>query len=255
MLEGKLTAEALICSFAFSLDIGCALIRNKWVELTHVDIKATSSHSYIYTTSKMLPTSRCCRPRCFISSLLSRIRRRDKTRECISPSLHAKLTSTYISCAPSCTNVSCTESLGRLKENGKFRRFHSAGEDTNGEDEVPARTVTDYSLDELLDRIAEAQLKTDERIADTTGGRRKKQRAQRKRATPMDIDELVSFLRQEAARDICVIKIPPEREYVDYFIVCSGLGIRHVRAMADNLVREVGNGSVCVCESESCDLL
>ena len=55
--------------------------------------------------------------------------------------------------------------------------------------------------------------------------------------------ELVEFLRRENARDICVIKVPPEREYVDYFVVCGGLGTRHIRTMADNLAAEVWNDS------------
>ena len=60
----------------------------------------------------------------------------------------------------------------------------------------------------------------------------------------MNIHELVEFLRWKNARDICVIKVPREREYVDYFIVCGGLGTRHIRTMADSLVAEVWNDSV-----------
>ncbi|XP_008839691.1 mitochondrial assembly of ribosomal large subunit protein 1 [Nannospalax galili] len=47
-----------------------------------------------------------------------------------------------------------------------------------------------------------------------------------------DIDLLVSLLRQENARDICVIKVPPEMRYTDYFVIGSGTSTRHLHAMA-----------------------
>ena len=59
------------------------------------------------------------------------------------------------------------------------------------------------------------------------------------RSVPMDVEELVGFLRDENARDICVIRVPPQLDYVDYFVVCSGFGGRHLRRMADGLVAEV----------------
>lgn len=43
---------------------------------------------------------------------------------------------------------------------------------------------------------------------------------------------LVSLLRQENAVDICVIKVPEQTKYTDYFIVVSGISTRHLRAMA-----------------------
>lgn len=43
---------------------------------------------------------------------------------------------------------------------------------------------------------------------------------------------LVSLLRQENAMDICVIKVPEQFNYADYFIVVSGMSVRHLRAMA-----------------------
>ena len=55
----------------------------------------------------------------------------------------------------------------------------------------------------------------------------------------MDIDELVEYLREENALDICVISVPSSLDYVDYFVVCSGYGARHLRKMADGLVAEV----------------
>ncbi|XP_055467818.1 mitochondrial assembly of ribosomal large subunit protein 1 [Psammomys obesus] len=52
-----------------------------------------------------------------------------------------------------------------------------------------------------------------------------------------DIDMLVSLLRQENARDICVIKVPPEMRYTDYFIIGSGTSTRHLHAMAYYIVK------------------
>ncbi|GAA6227113.1 mitochondrial assembly of ribosomal large subunit protein 1 [Lates japonicus] len=46
------------------------------------------------------------------------------------------------------------------------------------------------------------------------------------------LDVLVSLLRQENAVDICVIKVPDQIKYTEYFIVVSGVSPRHLRAMA-----------------------
>lgn len=46
------------------------------------------------------------------------------------------------------------------------------------------------------------------------------------------LDVLVSLLRQENAVDICVIKVPEQIKYTEYFIVVSGLSVRHLSAMA-----------------------
>ncbi|XP_016072472.1 PREDICTED: mitochondrial assembly of ribosomal large subunit protein 1, partial [Miniopterus natalensis] len=52
-----------------------------------------------------------------------------------------------------------------------------------------------------------------------------------------DIDMLVSLLRQENARDICVIQVPPEMKYTDYFVIGSGTSTRHLHAMAYYIVK------------------
>ncbi|XP_068425659.1 mitochondrial assembly of ribosomal large subunit protein 1 [Clinocottus analis] len=46
------------------------------------------------------------------------------------------------------------------------------------------------------------------------------------------LDVLVSLLRQENAVDICVIKVPEQIKYAEYFLVVSGVSTRHLRAMA-----------------------
>uniref|UniRef100_A0A4X2LQG9 Mitochondrial assembly of ribosomal large subunit protein 1 n=2 Tax=Vombatus ursinus TaxID=29139 RepID=A0A4X2LQG9_VOMUR len=52
-----------------------------------------------------------------------------------------------------------------------------------------------------------------------------------------DINLLVSLLRQENARDICVIQVSPELKYTDYFVVVSGSSPRHLQAMAQYIVK------------------
>ncbi|XP_034257706.1 mitochondrial assembly of ribosomal large subunit protein 1 [Pantherophis guttatus] len=52
-----------------------------------------------------------------------------------------------------------------------------------------------------------------------------------------NIDDMVSLIRQENAKDICVINLPPEIKYSNYFIICSGTSARHIHAMAQYLVK------------------
>ncbi|KYO26806.1 mitochondrial assembly of ribosomal large subunit protein 1 [Alligator mississippiensis] len=52
-----------------------------------------------------------------------------------------------------------------------------------------------------------------------------------------NIDFVVTLLRQENAKDICVIQVPPEFKYSDYFIIVSGTSTRHVQAMAQYLLK------------------
>ena len=58
-------------------------------------------------------------------------------------------------------------------------------------------------------------------------------------SNPVEIEKLVTYLQEENAIDTCVIRVPPEMDYVEYFVVCSGYGTRHLRRMADGLVAEV----------------
>ena len=61
----------------------------------------------------------------------------------------------------------------------------------------------------------------------------------KQRTAPFSIDELVEFLRKHNLQDICVIKIPPSRNYASYFVTCTGTGSRHIGRMADLLAAEV----------------
>lgn len=70
---------------------------------------------------------------------------------------------------------------------------------------------------------------------------KQEQTEKEKRTTAMSVEELVDFLKEENAKDICVIELPPELNYVRYFVICSGMGSRHIGRMADNLQAEVGS--------------
>ncbi|XP_016015063.2 mitochondrial assembly of ribosomal large subunit protein 1 [Rousettus aegyptiacus] len=77
-----------------------------------------------------------------------------------------------------------------------------------------------------------------EERAEWAAGERRPEFGTADRAGPkFDIDTLVSLLRQENARDICVIKVPPEMKYTDYFVIVSGTSTRHLHAMAYYIVK------------------
>lgn len=121
-------------------------------------------------------------------------------------------------------------------------------EGSDGSGRGPEKSPGSYNLQELLDRIAGAQLQKDEHLVENRAVKSKTMRPKVRRTALMSINELVNFLREQKAHDICVLKIPPEREYVEYFVVCSGLGTRHIRMMADCLVAEVGEKLRLVCK-------
>ncbi|XP_014776128.1 uncharacterized protein LOC106873318 isoform X2 [Octopus bimaculoides] len=48
-----------------------------------------------------------------------------------------------------------------------------------------------------------------------------------------DLDELVTVLNEENARDLCVISVPAHINYVDYLVLVNGISPRHIKAMAE----------------------
>ncbi|XP_059674871.1 mitochondrial assembly of ribosomal large subunit protein 1 [Gavia stellata] len=52
-----------------------------------------------------------------------------------------------------------------------------------------------------------------------------------------NIDFVVALLRQENAKDICVIQLLPEIKYCNYFIIVSGSSTRHLHAMAHYMLK------------------
>ncbi|XP_075602125.1 mitochondrial assembly of ribosomal large subunit protein 1 [Balearica regulorum gibbericeps] len=52
-----------------------------------------------------------------------------------------------------------------------------------------------------------------------------------------NIDFVVALLRQENAKDICVIQLPPEIKYCNYFIIVNGSSTRHLHAMAHYMLK------------------
>ncbi|KFO71127.1 Mitochondrial assembly of ribosomal large subunit protein 1, partial [Cuculus canorus] len=54
-----------------------------------------------------------------------------------------------------------------------------------------------------------------------------------------NIDFVIALLRQENAKDICAIQLPPEINYCNYFIIVSGSSTRHLHAMAHYMLKMV----------------
>lgn len=65
------------------------------------------------------------------------------------------------------------------------------------------------------------------------------------------LDVLVSLLRQENAVDICVIKVPEQIKYTEYFLVVSGVSTRHIRAMALYALKVVTNMRLLIISGSS----
>ncbi|KAM4027786.1 mitochondrial assembly of ribosomal large subunit protein 1 [Anomaloglossus baeobatrachus] len=52
-----------------------------------------------------------------------------------------------------------------------------------------------------------------------------------------NINVLVNLLRQENGKDLCVIRVPPEMKYVEYFVIVGGTSTRHLQAMAQYILK------------------
>ena len=95
---------------------------------------------------------------------------------------------------------------------------------------VPVATkgrMKEYDIQGLLHNIQKSRAKKKEVVVKDRKG------------AVMNIEELVEFLREQNARDVVVIELPPGVDYVRYFVVCSGMGSRHIGRMADSIVAEV----------------
>lgn len=53
----------------------------------------------------------------------------------------------------------------------------------------------------------------------------------------IDIEEAVQVLKLEKAKELVVLQIPPEYNYVNYFIIVTGKSKRHMTAMAEYMRR------------------
>ena len=92
-------------------------------------------------------------------------------------------------------------------------------------------SLTEYSIEELLTNIQR------EREIKKKDENKKIQRKERQEI--FNINEVVEFLKLENATDICVIKVPPCKQYVSYFVICTGANTRHINRMAKTLAFEV----------------
>ncbi|XP_074840738.1 mitochondrial assembly of ribosomal large subunit protein 1 [Carettochelys insculpta] len=69
------------------------------------------------------------------------------------------------------------------------------------------------------------------------GAPEQERRAPGHAVSKFNIDFIVALLRQENAGNICVIQLPPEMRYSDYFIIASGSSPRHLHAMAHYVLK------------------
>jgi hypothetical protein len=67
-----------------------------------------------------------------------------------------------------------------------------------------------------------------------------------------DIDDLVTVLRSENAKDICVIALPEHLRLADYMVIVSGISFRHCRAITSTIqwivssLLQYGSASSCM---------
>lgn len=59
------------------------------------------------------------------------------------------------------------------------------------------------------------------------------------RSESCSIAEVSRVLREENAKDLCVVRMPVEINYADYLVSASGTSTRHLRAVAEGLSRNV----------------
>ncbi|XP_027684256.2 mitochondrial assembly of ribosomal large subunit protein 1 [Chelonia mydas] len=69
------------------------------------------------------------------------------------------------------------------------------------------------------------------------GGAEQEHRAPDHALSKFNIEFIIALLRQENASNICVIQVPPEMRYSDYFIIVSGASSRHLHAMAHYMLK------------------
>lgn len=86
-----------------------------------------------------------------------------------------------------------------------------------------------YDYDEEQRRLAEGIVEEETKVEELV--------LERGRTGVFDIEELVDFLREENARDIVVIQVPPEMRYVGYMVVVTSLSQRHINALAETIRR------------------
>ncbi|XP_063599240.1 uncharacterized protein LOC134775651 [Penaeus indicus] len=86
-----------------------------------------------------------------------------------------------------------------------------------------------YDYDEEQRRLAEGIVEEETEVEELV--------LERGRTGVFDVEELVDFLREENARDIVVIQVPPEMKYVGYMVVATSLSQRHINALAETIRR------------------
>ncbi|XP_042867488.1 uncharacterized protein LOC122250204 [Penaeus japonicus] len=159
------------------------------------------------------------------------------------------------------------EELGKSKDNYDKGKEEDEGRDENGKDHPPESSDADkraadtttrgsdsgatnpwtkyttqkyekfsmdksqiiYDYDEEQRRLAEGIVEEEMEVEELV--------LERGRTGVFDIEELVDFLREENARDIAVIQVPPEMKYISYMVIVTSLSQRHINALAETIRR------------------
>lgn len=56
-----------------------------------------------------------------------------------------------------------------------------------------------------------------------------------------DLEDILQILRDERLRDICVIEIPPEKQYAKYLIIATAFSARHLQSTSEYINKLVRN--------------
>lgn len=102
-----------------------------------------------------------------------------------------------------------------------------------GMDHLQATPVTDEDIERQLARYDYEEVDVDYEDEEEDKVVQLPISLQRGATGVFDVEELVELLRDENARDICVMSVPQEYSYVDYMVIVSGKSKRHLLAMAE----------------------
>lgn len=118
--------------------------------------------------------------------------------------------------------------------------------DQSGQPPSDSSFSSPYDFEEMLNSIRKKAMTIQEEVPETIHYDddvnkvvTKVRRARRTNIDSVNIRELVEFIKVDNANDVCVIRIPPEKRYAEYLVICSGVNTKHIQKMAESLAYEV----------------
>ena len=129
----------------------------------------------------------------------------------------------------SCRNSSDDSTADNRITDGDFK---------NNEPSKDSSDLVDF--DEMLENIRKLRTQEDGDIKSIYTGKKKyRTSGDERRTQPMNIEELVDFLKLLNGIETCVIHVDPSLNYVKYLVTVTGVSTRHLLSMAKSLVYEV----------------